>query len=159
MVARSSKRISSTLQEFIRPQNPTKSKSSFDMLDSSAPSQQAQPHPKAADAVHTAEQADQPLPTTKEALPRPMVVHFKVVLKALTIGAALLPSLKARYQMGQVTSVGISGKKARFNVDLPSHSLSFTSKVSFESTREGLMFLLYFKYLRYLYCYISSLMR
>ena len=32
--------------------------------------------------------------------------------------------------MGQVTSSGITGKKARFTIDLPDHSLSFSSKVS-----------------------------
>ena len=33
-------------------------------------------------------------------------------------------------QMGEVTSSGTTGKKARFTVDLPTHSLSFTSKVT-----------------------------
>lgn len=33
------------------------------------------------------------------------------------------------WQMEEVTSSGVTGRKARFTVDLPGHSLSFTSKV------------------------------
>ena len=33
------------------------------------------------------------------------------------------------FQMGKISSSGVTGKKARFNVNLPNHSLSFSSKV------------------------------
>ncbi|CAG0909099.1 unnamed protein product, partial [Cyprideis torosa] len=62
-------------------------------------------------------------------LTKPIAIHFNFSLKTLNISAALLPSLQASYQMQQVTSNGVTGHKASFVVDLPHHSLSFTSKL------------------------------
>ena len=45
------------------------------------------------------------------------------------ITATLLPSLQAQYQMEQVVSAGVTGSKAKFDIDLPRHSLSFTTKL------------------------------
>jgi len=33
-------------------------------------------------------------------------------------------------QIGEVTSCGVTGSKAQFTIDLPVHSLSFSSKVA-----------------------------
>lgn len=51
------------------------------------------------------------------------------MLQSLSITAALLPSLQAQYKMDQVTSSGVTGNKAKFVIDLPHHSLSFSTKV------------------------------
>lgn len=45
------------------------------------------------------------------------------------ITAALLPSLQAQYKMDQVNSTGVTGSRAKFTIDLPQHSLSFTTKL------------------------------
>lgn len=50
-------------------------------------------------------------------------------LQSLSITAALLPSLQAQYKMDQVNSTGFTGSKAKFTIDLPHHSLSFTTKL------------------------------
>lgn len=59
----------------------------------------------------------------------PIVMQFHLILQSLSITAALLPSLQAQYKMDQVTSSGITGSKAKFTIDLPQHSLSFTTKL------------------------------
>ena len=60
---------------------------------------------------------------------QPLVMQFSVILQRLSITAALLPSLQAQYQMEQVVSAGVTGSKAKFDIDLPRHSLSFTTKL------------------------------
>lgn len=60
---------------------------------------------------------------------QPLVMQFSVVLQRLSVTAALLPSLQAQYQMEQVVSSGVTGSKAKFDIDLPRHSLSFTTKL------------------------------
>lgn len=52
-----------------------------------------------------------------------------LLLQSLSITAALLPSLQAQYKMDQVNSTGFTGSKAKFTIDLPHHSLSFTTKL------------------------------
>lgn len=59
---------------------------------------------------------------------QPLVMQFNILLQSLSVSAALLPSLQAQYKMDHVTSVGISGYKAKFTIDLPNHTLSFTTK-------------------------------
>lgn len=59
---------------------------------------------------------------------QPLVMEFQILLKSLSISAALLPSLQAQYKMDNVISRGISGYKAKFTIDLPKHMLSFTTK-------------------------------
>jgi len=60
---------------------------------------------------------------------QPLVMQFSIVLQRLSVTAALLPSLQAQYQMEQVVSNGVTGGKAKFDIDLPRHSLSFTTKL------------------------------
>lgn len=57
------------------------------------------------------------------------VVQFSVSLDSFTIGAALLPSLRAQYQIAKFSSSGITGDKARYVIDVMEHSLSFTARV------------------------------
>ena len=56
-------------------------------------------------------------------------VTVLIMLQSLSITAALLPSLQAQYKMDQVNSTGVTGSKAKFTIDLPQHSLSFTTKL------------------------------
>lgn len=56
-------------------------------------------------------------------------VNVLIMLQSLSITAALLPSLQAQYKMDQVNSTGVTGSKAKFTIDLPQHSLSFTTKL------------------------------
>lgn len=60
---------------------------------------------------------------------QPLVMQFNILLQSLSVTAALLPSLQAQYKMDHVSSAGVSGNKAKFTIDLPNHSLSFTTKV------------------------------
>lgn len=72
-----------------------------------------------------------PYPTklkSASGLIQPLVMQFNILLQSLSISAALLPSLQAQYKMDRVTSNGISGYKAKFTIDLPNHTLSFTTK-------------------------------
>ncbi|CAB0018125.1 unnamed protein product [Nesidiocoris tenuis] len=55
--------------------------------------------------------------------------HLSFTLQSLSITAALLPSLQAQYRMEQVTSSGVTASKVKFVIDLPRHSLSFSTKV------------------------------
>lgn len=72
-----------------------------------------------------------PYPTkvkSASGLIQPLVMQFNILLQSLSVSAALLPSLQAQYKMDRVTSNGISGYKAKFTIDLPNHTLSFTTK-------------------------------
>lgn len=83
-----------------------------------APSMQAQANANA---------PDREPPSTS--LLEPLVMQFSVILQSLSITAALLPSLQAQYKMDQVNSTGVTGSRAKFTIDLPHHSLSFTTKL------------------------------
>ncbi|RXM98120.1 hypothetical protein EOD39_13560 [Acipenser ruthenus] len=61
---------------------------------------------------------------------KPIVLKFSVMLDGITIGAALLPSLKAEYKMGRMKSHGMTGAQTSFTFELPNHKLRFQSKVS-----------------------------
>ena len=60
---------------------------------------------------------------------KPLVMQFHVTLHKLAVSAALLPSLSAEYSMVNVTSRGVTGSKAQFVVDVPKHTLSFSTKL------------------------------
>lgn len=68
----------------------------------------------------------------------PLVMQFSVIVQSLGITAALLPSLQAQYKMDQVNSTGVTGSRAKFTVDLPQHSLSFTTKLQAQSSEANL---------------------
>ena len=68
---------------------------------------------------------------------RPIVVQFHIVLDSFDIGASLLPSLSAQYGIGQITSAGITGHKAKFTIDFEKHKLSFNTKVKPDSQTDA----------------------
>lgn len=107
MVTRSSKQLSTTLQELRR----------------SAPGRTTQRPPVEETTLGSL------LPPTINPRPTPPVVRLDLLLEGLTTGAALLPSLRAHYHMGPLTGTGCTGAQARFTVHLPQHSLSFNTKV------------------------------
>lgn len=92
-----------------------------DELDAAGPSS---PHHDAP-APTIDEEKSQAMPSLLE----PIVMQFHIILQSLSITAALLPSLQAQYKMDQVNSSGVTGSKAKFTIDLPHHSLSFTTKL------------------------------
>ncbi|XP_041357043.1 transmembrane protein KIAA1109-like isoform X2 [Gigantopelta aegis] len=119
MMARSSRQITSTLQEFRRTQ--TRIGKTTDLNSS------------------VSEKLDKHLPENmrpgrvkkqelKDEVTR-LHIHFKIIMQGITTGAAILPSLKAQHRTGVITMTGMTGKKARFTGVLPKHTLSFKSKV------------------------------
>ncbi|KRT86856.1 hypothetical protein AMK59_1924, partial [Oryctes borbonicus] len=125
MVTRGSKQLSSTLQEL----RVTRTSSRLSRLQ---PEEELpQPHSPS----HTDHKLPRVAPSVirnnigEKGLLQPLVMQFSVILQSLSITAALLPSLQAQYKMDQVNSTGITGSKAKFTVDLPHHSLSFTTKL------------------------------
>ncbi|CAN8012116.1 unnamed protein product, partial [Ixodes pacificus] len=111
MVTRSSKQLSTTLQELRR----------------SGPGRSAQRPPAEEAALVSA--AGSPTPLGSDQRTSRPVVRLDLVLEGLTTGASLLPSLRAHYHMGPLTGTGRTGAQARFTVHLPQHSLSFNTKV------------------------------
>lgn len=75
--------------------------------------------------------APPPLKTmpSQNGLLQPLVMQFNILLQSLSINAALLPSLQAQYRMNHVSSTGVTGNRAKFVIDLPTHTLSFTTKI------------------------------
>ena len=56
-----------------------------------------------------------------------LIVNFSLSVESFTIGAALLPSLRTQYQILSFNSSGVTGDKGRFVIDLLDHHLSFTA--------------------------------
>ncbi|XP_014242068.1 uncharacterized protein KIAA1109 isoform X2 [Cimex lectularius] len=127
MMARGSKHLSSTLQELrvTRTSSRIGRAPTIDEVDSSHPPH-SPCHSRTAIPNYSSSQQN-----TSETTPllHPLVIQFSIVLQSLSITAALLPSLQAQYKMEQVTSTGITASKVKFVVDLPRHSLSFSTKV------------------------------
>ncbi|CAG9772767.1 unnamed protein product [Ceutorhynchus assimilis] len=124
MVTRGSKQLSSTLQE-LRVQRTSSRISKGVQADEE---QQNSPnHPLKDTPLIGPPPAKTPL--GEKSLLQPLVMQFSVILQSLSISAALLPSLQAQYKMDQVNSTGFTGSKAKFTIDLPHHSLSFTTKL------------------------------
>ncbi|KAG5893448.1 hypothetical protein JTB14_012167 [Gonioctena quinquepunctata] len=122
MVTRGSKQLSCTLQE-LRVTRTSSRLSRFPLEDE----QQGSPNHQTRDEPLYAS-FSKPAPNDKGLL-QPLVMQFSVILQSLSISAALLPSLQAQYKMDQVNSTGFTGSKAKFTIDLPHHTLSFTTKL------------------------------
>lgn len=150
MVTRSSRQLSTTLQELRSSRQPSRTSKHQPDVDGSGPdyvTSGAPGHHASSNLLHPPEdktrgtgkrdssiepnvhssQLQQETQDSK--LIKPIVVQFSVVLESFTIGAALLPSLRAQYQIGQVTSTGTTGNKAKFVVDVRDHHLSFNTNV------------------------------
>ncbi|XP_065078677.1 bridge-like lipid transfer protein family member 1 isoform X6 [Ochlerotatus camptorhynchus] len=133
MMTRGSKQISSTLQEL----RVTRTSGRL-ARQNEEPESPLNHQRETRDKVPTARK--QSVTTTKAAannpsgLLQPLVMQFNVILQSLSVTAALLPSLQAQYKMDHVTSTGVTGSKAKFTVDLPNHTLSFTTKAQATET-------------------------
>ncbi|CAD7085829.1 unnamed protein product [Hermetia illucens] len=125
MMTRSSKQLSSTLQELRVGRTAARTSRQSEEPDSPVNTRETQEnhrqHPARPKVAH---------PSQQNGLLQPLVMQFNVLLQSLSINAALLPSLQAQYKMTQVSSTGITGSRAKFIIDLPTHSLSFTTKIS-----------------------------
>ncbi|KAK9299212.1 hypothetical protein QLX08_007719 [Tetragonisca angustula] len=123
MMTRGSKQLSSTLQELrvTRTSSRMSRGQQQDDVDTGVP---GSPHHYA-----PAPSVDLEKPQVVSSLLEPIVMQFHIIFQSLSITAALLPSLQAQYKMDQVTSSGITGSKAKFTIDLPHHTLSFTTKL------------------------------
>ncbi|XP_053700675.1 bridge-like lipid transfer protein family member 1 isoform X3 [Synchiropus splendidus] len=89
-----------------------------------------QPSDKAPSINQTPVEANE-FPQLPEGLEKkPIVLKFSAMMDGITIGAALLPSLKAEYKMGRMKSHGMTGAQTSFTFELPNHKLCFQSKVS-----------------------------
>lgn len=79
-----------------------------------------QPSDKASSINQTPVEANE-FPQLPEGLEKkPIVLKFSAVMDGITIGAALLPSLKAEYKMGRMKSHGMTGECERTLVSFPS---------------------------------------
>ncbi|XP_066144647.1 bridge-like lipid transfer protein family member 1 isoform X4 [Euwallacea fornicatus] len=124
MVTRGSKQLSSTLQELRVQRTSSRMSRSVQNDDEqqNSPNHPLKDTPLIGHSVHRIVQVE-------KGLLQPLVMQFSVILQSLSITAALLPSLQAQYKMDQVNSTGFTGSKAKFTIDLPHHSLSFTTKL------------------------------
>ncbi|XP_046477858.1 bridge-like lipid transfer protein family member 1 isoform X1 [Neodiprion pinetum] len=122
MMTRGSKQLSSTLQELRVTR--TSSRMSRGQQPEETDGASGSPH-----HYPPAPPVDVEKSRPVSSLLEPIVMQFNIILQSLSITAALLPSLQAQYKMDQVNSSGITGSKAKFTIDLPHHSLSFTTKL------------------------------
>ena len=125
MMTRSSKQLSSTLQELRVARTSTRLSRQNEEPDSPM-------HVRDSKEKDGNTQAKKPTQFTQKSgtgLLQPLVMQFNILLNSLSVTAALLPSLQAQYKMDHVSSAGVSGSKAKFTIDLPNHSLSFTTKI------------------------------
>ncbi|XP_036364401.1 transmembrane protein KIAA1109 homolog isoform X4 [Octopus sinensis] len=122
MMARSSKQLSTTFQEFRRTAQKSRQPDISESIN---------PEVVAAEIANAAKMtSDNKAKTENPMKTVTLHIHFKAILQGLTIGASLLPSLRAHHKTSPITVTGMTGKKARFTIDLPAHTLSFKSRVS-----------------------------
>lgn len=133
VMTRSSKQLSSTLQELRVTRTSSRLSKQNEEMESPHHSKEAKESTTQQSSVKKEPVQVTMKPTTSNNLLQPLVMQFNVVLQSLSVQAALLPSLQAQYKMDNVTSTGFTGSKAKFIIDLPSHSLSFTTKIQQQS--------------------------
>ena len=143
MMTRGTKQLSSTLQELRVTRPPPRLSRGATIEDPDAsprphhtqtPSFPPQPHEEPTQSEQepatSAAAADPVVPAAPRApLMQPLVVQFSLVLQSVCVQAALLPSLQAQYRMEQLTCRGVTGSKAKFVAHLPTHRLSFSTKL------------------------------
>ena len=137
IVTRGTKELSSTLQEFRGVRILQRGKN---VHEDSAEMPRASP--KLAKKTEVEEEEEvKPLPKPEpedSTLIKPLVMQFNVTLQKFLMSAALLPSLSAEYSMVKVTSRGVTGRKAKFVVDIPKHFLSFSTKIREEQLEDNI---------------------
>lgn len=129
MMTRSSKQLSSTLQELRVARTSTRLSRQNEEPDSPLHVRDAKEKGVQAKKSAASFTAKSSSAGPQTGLLQPLVMQFNILLQSLSVTAALLPSLQAQYKMDHVSSAGISGSKAKFTIDLPNHSLSFTTKI------------------------------
>lgn len=153
MVTRSSKQLSTTLQELrvTRASSRVSKQSEPDLesplhlnkgegvkatpsTSSTAPTAIQQPSKEKAKKV-TQQQSEN---VNQSGLLQPLVMNFNAFFQSLSITASLLPSLQAQYKMENVTGKGTTGDKANFTIDLPSQCLSFITKATSQDNNANL---------------------
>ena len=122
IMARSSKQLTNTLKEFKGTRILYKGKTT--VIDE-ADFTQGSPKINESDMSTS----DKENPTEQSQLMKPLVMTFYLEVESFAVSAALLPSLHAQYKMDNVVSKGLTGSKAKFNIILPKHTLSFTTKL------------------------------
>ena len=73
-----------------------------------------------------------------KAIEKSIDLEFSIIVESFTIRAALLPSLRSQYQIGPVTSMGVTGSRAKFTIDVKDHHLSFNTNVETSSSQPNL---------------------
>lgn len=138
MMTRSSKQLSSTLQELRVGRNSGRSQSrTAHNPDEPESPFHARTSGSAADNKEKPQQQNRKFNSLQNknanqqqnGLLQPLVMQFNILLQSLSINAALLPSLQAQYRMNHVSSTGVTGNRAKFVIDLPTHTLSFNTKI------------------------------
>lgn len=85
----------------------------FPSPDSQPPNREDTPTPQPSDKASSINQTPveaNEFPQLPEGLEKkPIVLKFSAMMDGITIGAALLPSLKAEYKMGRMKSHGMTG--------------------------------------------------
>ncbi|XP_069049556.1 bridge-like lipid transfer protein family member 1 isoform X2 [Lepisosteus oculatus] len=123
MMVRSSHQLSKQISDLIR-QPSTAPQPSREEVPTPQPSE------KTVSSVNQTPVEANVFPQLPEGLEKkPIVLKFSAMLDGITIGAALLPSLKAEYKMGRMKSHGMTGAQTSFTFELPAHKLRFQSKV------------------------------
>ncbi|XP_076066750.1 transmembrane protein KIAA1109 homolog tweek isoform X4 [Oratosquilla oratoria] len=122
MMTRGSKQLSFTLQELrvARPSARLSRGATVEEPDGGTASPRPAPEHASGETLESSH---------SDTLLNPLVIQFSILLQSLCIQAALLPSLQAQYRMEQVSSLGITGAKAKFNIHLSTHHLSFSTKL------------------------------
>ena len=121
IMTRSSKQLTNTLKEFKGTRILYKGKTTvLDETDILNGSPKISTSENSVNKANTDEQSQ---------LLKPLVMTFSLQVASFAVSAALLPSLHAQYKMEKVASKGMTGSKAKFNVILPKHTLSFTTKL------------------------------
>ncbi|CRK93957.1 CLUMA_CG007483, isoform B [Clunio marinus] len=140
MVTRSSKQLSTTLQELRVTRTSARLSKQNEDLESpmhSRETKEKKTKEKSSKVLNRSSMNKQQ-GETRSGLLQPLLMQFNVFLQSLSITASLLPSLQAQYKMDNVTGKGSTGKKANFNIDLPSQSLSFITKASSQDSTANL---------------------
>ncbi|XP_078796524.1 bridge-like lipid transfer protein family member 1 isoform X8 [Oryzias latipes] len=123
MMVRSSHQLSKQISDLIRQPS-----------SAQPPNREETPTPQPSDKTSSINQTPveaNEFPQLPEGLEKkPIVLKFSVMMDGITIGAALLPSLKAEYKVGRMKSHGMTGAQTSFTFELPDHKLCFQSKVS-----------------------------
>lgn len=144
MVTRSSKQLSTTLQELrvtrssARTSKPNEDLESPMHVKESKEKKHVNPQQHQKPSIKNRPKPSQPNDANQSGFLQPLVMQFNAFFQSLSITASLLPSLQAQYKMENVTGKGTTGEKANFTIDLPSQCLSFITKATPQDTNVNL---------------------